>query len=36
MFETKMVRIGNFDALEPIKCHRSLRPRPIERRLRRS
>lgn len=34
MFETKMVRIGNFDALEPIKCHRSLRPRPIERRLR--
>lgn len=27
-----MVRIGNFGALEPIKCHRSLRPWLIERR----
>lgn len=26
MFGTKMVRVGNFDALEPIKYHRSSRP----------
>lgn len=26
MFGTKMVRVGNFDALKPIKYHRSSRP----------
>jgi hypothetical protein len=26
MFGTKMVEVGNFDALEPIKCHRHSRP----------